>query len=74
MKFPKNRANVFVVVREDTDEFRLQLLNTAILGVFGSLEEADNYKGACEQEWKEKMGDWTVDPPIFEIRMTTFYV
>ena len=74
MKFPKNRANVFVVVREDTDEFRLQLLNTAILGVFGSLEDADNYKGACEQEWNEKMGDRIVDPTIFEVRMTTFYV
>jgi hypothetical protein len=59
LKFPKNRANVFVVVRHDG----------AICGVFFSYEDADAYAGACAQEWEETTNTKT----HFYVRLSTFY-
>ena len=58
MKFPKNRATVYVVLRHDS-----------VCGVFAELEEADDYRGACEQEWLEKTGKKV----YFRVQVSTFY-
>lgn len=63
VKFPKNRANIYVVVREDES-------HTAILGVFSDLIEADDYKGACAAEW---FNITKGQPANFEVRLSTFY-
>ena len=71
MKFPKHRANVFIVVREDWTHDHL-LMHSAVLGVFPTPEGADAYSGACEQEWLEKMGQagqWA----RFDVRLSTYY-
>jgi len=60
MKFPKNRATVYLVVRGNGEAF---------CGVFATPEEADDYKGACEQEWLDKTGKYY---PFF-VRSSTFY-
>jgi hypothetical protein len=60
MKFPKTRATVFVVVRGEGE---------ALVGVFSDYEEAEDYRGACEQEWIDKTGH---SYPFF-VRSSTFY-
>ena len=64
MKFPKNRANVYVVVRDDHTR--------VVCGVFSEDPEAEEYAGACEQEWKDRFPDWK-NPPVFTVELTTFY-
>ena len=64
MKFPKNRANLYIVVRE----FQGQC---AILGGFADFHEADDYRESCQQEWIDKTGD--LDSVSFGTRLTTFY-
>lgn len=59
MKFPKNRATIYVVVRD-----------TSILGVFSDLVEADNYKDACAAEWFDKTKG---APAFFDVRVSTYY-
>jgi hypothetical protein len=58
MKFPKNRANVYVVVRGDS-----------VCGVFGNYDDAEDYAGACKQEWYEK----TKQKLEFKVVLSTFY-
>jgi hypothetical protein len=41
------------------------------VGVFANLEEADDYKGMCEQQWKERIGH--LDGIEFEVQLTTYY-
>lgn len=60
MKFPKNRADIYVVTRGD-----------AVCGVFASFEEADNYAAACEQEFFDKAGNFS--PDSFKVQVSTFY-
>jgi hypothetical protein len=60
MKFPKNRETVYIVVRGYSD---------ALCGVFANFEDAEDYKGACEQEWEDKTGK----KQEFYIRSSTFY-
>ena len=68
MKFPKNRANLYLVVRETYDYSNS---DKAVLGAFSDCEEADNFKDACQQEWLDKVGDLkNVD---FEVELTTYY-
>ena len=69
MKFPKNRADLYVVVREDYDGGGVY--NTSILGGSGSYEEADNYKDSCQQEWLDKVGH--LEGVKFETKLTTYY-
>jgi hypothetical protein len=67
MKFPKNRANIYVVVRDiDTTTMR----DTSVIGVFSDLIEADNYKDACAAEWFDKTKG---QPASFEVRLSTYY-
>lgn len=64
MKFPKNRANVFAVVRE-------QVTGSSVLGVFPDFEEANDFRYACEQEWLEKIGE--LRGYVFSTQLSTFY-
>lgn len=63
MKFPKHRANCFVVMRYLGD-------SSAVLGVFPTYEGADGYMGACQQEWIDSKAPYT---PDFEVVMSTYY-
>ena len=68
MKFPKNRANLYLVERTDFD---YDSTKQVILGGFANSEDADNFKDACEQEWLDKVGSLhNVD---FDVTLTTFY-
>lgn len=65
MRFPKNRANVYMVCRsvEGRDDM--------VIGVFESLTEADAFKGTCEQDFLDR--GFTPDDFSFYVEMTTFY-
>lgn len=63
MKFPRNRANIYAVVREDARGF-------SILGCFSDAVEADNFKDACAAEWFDKTKG---EPALFDVRLSTYY-
>ena len=63
-----NRGSVFVVTRTLYDYGNTV---TVVLGVFSELDEADDYKGMCEQQWKEKVGH--LKNVEFDIQLTTYY-
>lgn len=66
MKFPKRRSNLYLVERLDRRSGQ-----SSICGGFSELEEADNFRDGCEQEWKDKHPD---DVTImFGVIVTTFY-
>lgn len=69
MKFPKYRANIYVVVREDRVMQNVPG-HVAILGAFSDPVEADDFKGACAAEWFDKTSG---APAHFEVRLSTFY-
>ena len=52
MKFPKNKDNLFLVYRINS----LDLTETPI-AAFRTLEGADNYAGACQQDLLDR--GWT---------------
>lgn len=60
MKFPKNRATVFIVTRG---------FGEAICGVFADYEDAEDFRGVCEQEFLDKTGAME----HFFVRSSTFY-
>lgn len=64
MKFPKNRANLYVVTRN-------YLGNDSIIAGFSEWEVADTFREACQQEWKD-LGATEKDVQ-FEVQLTTFY-
>lgn len=70
MKFPKNRASLYIVVRRDDWDGDFGG-TTSLLGGFADFDEAENYKGACAQEWLERVG--RSDGIGFYIELTTFY-
>jgi hypothetical protein len=63
MKFPKHRANCFVVRRIIAD-------TTTVIGVFPTYEGADAFMGASEQAWKDNNLAYN---PDFDVVMTTYY-
>lgn len=66
MKLPKNKTNVYAVVR-----YGGSLLPVALIGVFANNEDADDFAGACKQEWIDKgLSDVDVS---FRVELTTFY-
>lgn len=74
MKFPKHRTNMFIVMREtyyNSDIVYDQLKDAVPVGVFANVADADNFRGACEQEFKEKGFD-TKDY-YFSVVMSTYY-
>jgi hypothetical protein len=62
MKFPKNRANVYVVMR-------MGATDQTVCGVFANYDDAEDFAGACKQEWYEKTGTKLK----FEVVLSTFY-
>jgi hypothetical protein len=68
VKFPKNRANLYLVVRT---VFNYEDTTMVVIGGFSEWEDADNFKDECRQEWFDKTGSLVgVD---FGVEMTTFY-
>lgn len=65
MKFPKNRANLYLVERWTYDG------NAVVVGAFNNLEAADAYKDACLQEWIDK--GLREEDVSFSVGLTTFY-
>lgn len=68
MKFPKHRANIFVVERRILDK---AVVSYTVIGVFPTAEGADNFKGACEQDFRER--GFTDDDFAFTVTMSTYY-
>lgn len=68
MKFPKNRANCFVVMRYPTSQTSVK--QGTPLGVFADFEDADNYATACAQELQEKVGYGMF---FCKVELTSFY-
>jgi hypothetical protein len=64
MKFPKHRANCFLVER-------VVDMNYCVVGVFPTHEGATEFAGACEQEFIDK--DIDKDRYVFQVVMSTFY-
>lgn len=65
MKFPKHRANCFVVMRY------VQGTDATAVGVFPTSEGADHFAGACAQEWLEK--GFNEDEYLFQVHLVTYY-
>jgi len=65
VKFPKNRANVYVVTRENENT------GSSVLGVFPEFDEAENFRAAAEQEFLEKVG--RLGNYFFIVSLSTFY-
>lgn len=68
MRFPKNRANLYLVQRINYD---WENTTYTIVGGFPELDAADDYKDACKQEWLDKVGN--LYNTEFKIVLTTFY-
>lgn len=62
MKFPKNRANIYVVIRLDA-------VDQTVCGVFSEYDDAEDFAGACKQEWLEKTGTKL----HFDVVLSTYY-
>lgn len=69
MKFPKYRANIYIVMRE-TMVGSGSKASASVLGAFSDLVEADDFKDACAAEWFDKTKG---EPAYFTIRLSTFY-
>jgi hypothetical protein len=64
MKFPKNRANLYLVIRDDHSQ--------SVCGGFSEPDAAGEFASACEQEWRDKYPHWE-GVPKFKVTLTTFY-
>ena len=64
MKLPKSKTGVFVVERHINGE-----TDGVPIAVWLTEESADNYAGACEQEFKEK----GIYAYVFRTHYVTFY-
>jgi len=63
MKFPKNRGNLYLVIRDDQTQ--------SVCGGFSEPDDAGNFAEACEQDWKDRFPDDNC--PKFRVGLTTFY-
>lgn len=68
MKFPKNRASVYLVERTNFD---YENSESVVVGVFRTAEGADNFKDACSQEWLDRVG--SLKDVEFSAYASTFY-
>jgi hypothetical protein len=70
MRFPKARANLFLVERWTYDNS-----STVIVGGFYEPEGAEEYKEACIQELRDKGFGDDLDEGrlVFNVVMTTYY-
>jgi hypothetical protein len=67
MKFPKHRANCFLVERRILDK----VVSYAVVGVFPTPEGADEYAEACAQSFKDR--GFSDDDYVFSVKMSTYY-
>jgi hypothetical protein len=56
VSLPKNRENCFIAIR-DIYGPKGNVLSSIPCGVFTQFDECEDYCGAWEQEWREKMGE-----------------
>jgi hypothetical protein len=68
MKFPKHRANVYVVERR---VLNVTVVSYAVVGVFPTAEGADHFKGACEQDFRDR--GFSDDDFTFTVVLSTYY-
>lgn len=68
MKLPKHRANVFLVERRVLDNNHHSY---AVVGVFPTPEGADEFAGACKQQFIER--GFSEDDFTFTTIMSTYY-
>lgn len=66
MKFPKHRANLYLVER-----WTYVNNATVICGAFDNIVAADEFMDACLQEWVDKGG--VINEVGFNVVMTTYY-
>lgn len=74
MRFPKHRSNMFIVMRETYNPSHIiydSLRDAVPVGVFVNADAADDFRGACEQEFKEKGFD--EENYHFSVVLSTFY-
>ena len=69
MKFPKHRANIFLVQRSPL-EFNSGSYSTVVVGVFPTTDGAEAFKGACEQEMVDRGMAGLFS---FDVALSTFY-
>jgi hypothetical protein len=67
MKFPKHRANCFLVERRILDK----VVSYAVVGVFPTLDGADEFAAACAQSFKDR--GFVEDDYVFSVKMSTYY-
>ena len=65
MKMPKSKTQIYIVMRSTLDG------NQAAVGSFLTYEGADNYKGSCEQSWKDH--GFTEDEGHFYLDTVIYY-
>ena len=68
MKLPRHRTNVYLVERRVLNN---TVVSYAVVGVFPTAEGADHFKGACEQDFRDRgfdEGDFT-----FSVVLSTYY-
>ena len=65
MRFPKHRANCYLVMRYVTTA------PASVVGVFPNPEAADNFAEACAQDFRDR--GFTDDDFSFEVQMSTYY-
>jgi hypothetical protein len=69
MKFPKHRANLYLVER-----WTYENNSTVIVGAFDNVVAADNFRDACLQEWIDRgLSDPYKEDVVFNVVLTTYY-
>lgn len=69
MKFPKHRANLYLVER-----WTYENNATVIVGAFDNIVAADNFRDACYQEWMDKdLMEPGKEDVVFNVVLTTYY-
>jgi hypothetical protein len=71
----KTRGNLYLVIREDDPFYDdhghvIGHGNTAFIGSFSDVNDADDFKDACAAEWFDKTRG---APSNFKVTLITFY-
>lgn len=68
---PKHRQTLFAVIREH-DSYGA-MCDATLIGVYVTLERADEVRGASEQEFKDRLGKHA-EEFMFSVQPVTFYL
>lgn len=69
---PKHRGTLFAVVREEMTEHSfgcIEWVFSGLIGVYETVQRADEVVGACEQEMKDR----GFDNFLFTVKVVTYY-